>query len=112
MKESEVNVCKRKQKNQYGEFRDGEHVYYLSHYTNGCKWIPGVVVGKTSNYIYKVKLESNTRLVHVSKLRKRKEQLVFPGQEQINRPGPSRTPEIVLRRSERLKNVLPVNYKE
>lgn len=112
MKESEVNVCKREQKNQYGEFRDGEHVYYLSHYTNGCKWIPGVVVGKTSNYIYKVKLESNTRLVHVSKLRKRKEQLVFPGQEQINRPGPSRTPEIVLRRSERLKNVLPVNYKE
>lgn len=102
------------EKDPYGEFKVGDLLYYRSHFNDHINWIPCKILKRNSKYIYEISIYDHTRLVHVSKLRIRKNQIVnFPTPLNLENYGQrvkdtkrKRSPEseiVIPRRSERLK---------
>lgn len=94
----------------YEDFGVGDLLYYKSHFKDHINWIPCKVICKKSRYIYEISIYDNHRLVHVSKLRKRREQVnnfplikVSPPVLTKGKKVDLGFEEVQLRRSERLK---------
>lgn len=104
----------------YEKFNIGDRAYYLNHKKNDGKWLPCKITNKVSHYIYKIKLNESYRLAHVSKLRVREpyNSPVFPKvnfehcRNSSKRRRSANDENESPRRSKRLKNLPPRNYKE
>lgn len=45
---------------------------YMNHFKSFCKWIPGRIIDKLSRTLYRIEINDNVRIVHVSSIRKSK----------------------------------------
>lgn len=57
-------------KNCKARFENNENIYYKNHFKTHVKWLPGFIMHKITNYLYKVKVNGVIRVAHVNQLKK------------------------------------------
>lgn len=63
LKNNESNNCKI-------EFKKDEEIYYKNHFKSHVKWIPGTIVHKLTNYLYKIRVNGIIRTAHINQIKK------------------------------------------
>lgn len=52
------------------KFKIGDRVFYKNHLKEMIKWIPCIITGRKSSFVYVINLKGNVRTAHVNQLRK------------------------------------------